>query len=85
MKFQVTVRVGTITNQAPRFLEVGGYQATVAENAQPGHKVVTVTAEDPDGEDSLIRYSINETNNLILSLSQPGVSIDGKSASVTFQ
>lgn len=34
------------------------YKASVPENASPGTVVTTVTANDPDGIDSLISYYI---------------------------
>ena len=55
---KVTVRVGTTRNQKPRFRE-SALEAIVPENAQPGYKVLKVSAEDPDGESRLIKYSLN--------------------------
>ncbi len=52
---QVTVKVGTITNQAPVFASQT-YQATVNETAKSGEKVIQVEADDPDGRREDIRW-----------------------------
>lgn len=58
----VTVRVGVPGNQRPVFRNLAGlnsnYNAAVRENVPPQTEVVQVQASDPDGQDSLITYSM---------------------------
>jgi len=62
----ITIRVGVPGNQRPVFRsptassnQVGPlYHAEVREDAPPNSAVVQVIASDPDGQDSLITYSI---------------------------
>ncbi|XP_047097698.1 cadherin-23 [Schistocerca piceifrons] len=62
----VAVRVGVPGNQRPVFIghhNIGenapaSYAAVVKENATPGTLVSKVTATDPDGQDSLLKYFI---------------------------
>lgn len=62
----VYVRVGVPGNQKPIFRGnykpgtsgPSSYRARLLENAVPGTEVVKVTANDPDGRDSLLQYKI---------------------------
>lgn len=57
----VIVRVGVPGNQRPVFRGSSNatqYDAAVSEDAPPNTEVLRVTATDPDGQDSLITYSI---------------------------
>lgn len=67
---RVYIRVGISGNQRPIFrghfqnfenvpvLGPPSYRVSIPENAMPGYNVTTVTAHDPDGLDSLLRYRI---------------------------
>ncbi len=55
----MTVKVGSIQNQRPRFLS-DEYEASVREDAKVGTEVVRVEAEDPDGERRGIRLANKE-------------------------
>ncbi|ALC44966.1 Cad74A [Drosophila busckii] len=75
---RVLVRVGISGNQRPIFkghftnvenLPVVGppsYRVSIPENAAPGYNVTTVSAHDPDGLDSLLRYRIVGANDNFL-------------------
>jgi len=54
---KVTFVVRSERDGAPFFLEEP-YTATIREDAPGGTQVLRVTASDPDGDDSLIRYTI---------------------------
>lgn len=57
----VYVSVGTIRNQRPTFktpASSGGYEASLKEDAPAGAEVIRVAAEDPDGSDGDLRFSI---------------------------
>ncbi|XP_030081476.1 cadherin-23 [Drosophila hydei] len=72
---RVLIRVGISGNQRPIFkghfqnvenLPVIGppsYRVSIPENAAPGYNVTTVSAHDPDGLDSLLRYRIVGAND----------------------
>ncbi len=55
---KVTVTVGSNGNQKPKFVQ-DAYQVTVREDTSRGSFVLKVSAEDPDGPDDLIRYSLD--------------------------
>ncbi|XP_030385900.1 cadherin-23 [Scaptodrosophila lebanonensis] len=72
---RVLVRVGISGNQRPIFrghfqnvenvpvLGPPSYRVSIPENAAPGYNVTTVSAHDPDGLDSLLRYRIVGAND----------------------
>ncbi|XP_015043174.2 cadherin-87A [Drosophila pseudoobscura] len=72
---RVLVRVGISGNQRPIFrghfqnmenLPIIGppsYRVSIPENAAPGYNVTSVSAHDPDGLDSLLRYRIVGAND----------------------
>uniref|UniRef100_A0A8C9XET0 Protocadherin-16 n=1 Tax=Sander lucioperca TaxID=283035 RepID=A0A8C9XET0_SANLU len=54
----LTVEVGDVNDQTPVFSQ-SSYNASVAENRDPGEPVIRVSASDPDhGENGTIHYSI---------------------------
>lgn len=55
---QVTITVGTNGNQIPVF-DQESYEATITEDIEPGSFVLQVSANDPDGADNLIKYSLD--------------------------
>ena len=59
----MTVKVGSIRNQRPRFVfpedGVYSYEASVREDAPAGTEVARVAAEDPDGPRNGIRSGKN--------------------------
>ncbi|XP_037949446.1 cadherin-23 [Teleopsis dalmanni] len=67
---QVLIRVGISGNQRPIFkghfqnienvpvIGPPSYRVSIPENAPPGYNVTIVSAHDPDGLDSLLRYRI---------------------------
>ncbi|KAJ1528348.1 hypothetical protein ONE63_006768 [Megalurothrips usitatus] len=78
---QLTVRVGVPGNQRPVFKGTGHeyqYHAAVREDAPAHTEVLQVTASDPDGQDSLIAYSIAAGTG-----AKDNFNIDGKSGVIT--
>ena len=51
---EVEVRVGSVSNLRPRFLQ-DSYEARVPEDARPGMEVARVKADDADGPNEAIR------------------------------
>jgi hypothetical protein len=56
---EVFVSVGRTRNQRPHFAQAR-YEVTMAENAAVGERVLQVVAEDPDGRNADLRYSIHD-------------------------
>ncbi|KAE8743505.1 hypothetical protein FOCC_FOCC010892 [Frankliniella occidentalis] len=85
---RLTVRVGVPGNQRPVFKGHGPgaghnasqyqYHAAVHEDAAPNSEVLQVTASDPDGQDSLITYSIAAGGG-----AKDNFNIDSKSGVIT--
>ncbi len=65
----VTVRVGTVNNAKPRFLQ-SHYKARVAEDAARRQEVIRVEAEDPDGRAEDLRFELHSgaKDNFVIDL-----------------
>lgn len=58
------IRVGIPGNQRPIFRGTqhgtNNYHVEITEDAAPGTEVITITASDPDGQNSKLIYRINQ-------------------------
>ena len=55
---KVFIDVGSIRNMKPKFSQPN-YQISIKENAEAGSEIIALVANDPDGDDNGLRFSIH--------------------------